>query len=136
MSIVIDEHLLAMWFAETPTGDWMAGLSKSESGGYELKYRFRHYTKGPAPLGVWDGSDRKSWYGVKGKQLQPLIDTTRLILRSGTMTGAFSKSYELLRGEKTTHEFVELLRKQPFAHSKKVTKAEYERFQRDGRIPT
>jgi hypothetical protein len=133
VTIVINEHLLGMWFVEIPTGDWMAGLSEKD-GTFTLDYRFRYYTKGPAPLGVWDGSDRKSWYVATCDRKEPLIAAARDLARMAAALHP-GKSYELMRGDKSTREFADELMAAPFAHMRKATKAEYEQYQRDGRLP-
>lgn len=130
MSIAIDDHLRAMWFVEIPNGDWMAGLTQCPDGSFMLTYRFRRYA-GPE---VWDSKDEKSWYTAKCATLQPLMDTTRELIRAMKTIGGVGQTYEFLRGDKSTREFLEELSKQPFAHTKQVSKAEFEQMQRDGRV--
>lgn len=135
MTIIFDKYLLAVWFVEIPNGDWMAGLTECQDGSFMLTYRFRHYNKGPAPLGVWDGSDTKRWYTAKFTAKEPLMEAARDLARLAKAVTRSGKSYEFLRGDKTTKRFLEELLKAPFAHTKKVSKAEYEQYQRDGRLP-
>jgi hypothetical protein len=129
VSIEFTDALQALWFVEIPGGDWLCGLYSRRDGRFDMTYRFRWY-RGPA---VWDSNDVKNWFEATGDDYSQCLHGIREMIKGMRSAGA-GESWELLRGTKTTREFIEELRKTPFAHTKKVSQAEFEQMQRDGRV--
>jgi len=99
----------------------MACIGAKEGGGFKLNYRFRWYRDSKA----FDSKDERNWYKGEADDLQKGIETVRLIAQAMKAKGG-GKLWELLRGNLSTRDFMDLLLHQPFAHAKQMTKAEYE----------
>ena len=116
MTIYFDENLVGTWYVviddET---DWLAGLSRTPDGGFDLRYRFRYYTKHPTGDPFLD-DDEKHWFGghISNTDEATLLKTIRAIVQ--TLPG--QQRNEFLRGEQTFEEFMEHTLTMPFMHAK------------------
>lgn len=125
MSISIDENTIGLWFVNIPNGDILTTLSRTpDDNNLEIMWRFRYYRDEKA----WDSKDKKHWYRAVGprQKQEEVISHIRMVCQASALrAGSHAEDYyELLRGSMSVREFMELLGKQPFAHTKQVTEAE------------
>jgi hypothetical protein len=122
MSIEINDRTQALWFVELPNGNWMACIEALEGNRFRLTYRFRWYRDGE----VWDSKDERNWFsGVLSGDFPEGIETIRLAVQKLQAHGA-GKAFELLRGNLSTRDYMDLFMHQEFVHAKTLTKEQYE----------
>lgn len=123
-----DPGFYGLWFlavdAET---NWMAALFE-RADGHELVWRMR-YRKGGEPF---DTQDEKHWYRQKAspdKSIESVLEHVRLIARVVfDDVDRDRQLVELLKGDKSIEQFVEELKKYPWAHYKVVSKEQFEKW--------
>jgi hypothetical protein len=122
MSIEISEATRGLWFVELPKGDWMASLEALDGERFRIIYRFRWVRDKK----IFDTDDVKEWDGLIGKgTITEGIEHMRAAVHRLQLIGA-GKVTELLRENLSLEDFFDLLRHQKFAHTRKLTQAEYE----------
>jgi hypothetical protein len=127
-AIELSDATQAIWFVELGDnlGDFMGAINTMPDGIIKLTYRLRWY-RDDKP---WDSKDRKQWftgYSKDDHNPQTAIDAMRKVIEDlGSITGMVRKVHELLRGDLSTRDFMDLLLHQEFAHAKHVSQAEYE----------
>jgi hypothetical protein len=129
MSLTITEHTQGIWFVELLNGDWMATIDALDGGRCRLTYRFRYNRDSK----VWDSEDEKSWHQGEADDLAQGIECVREIIRQMKGKGA-GKATELMRGNLSTRDYVQLLMHQTFVHAKEVSKEEWESMRREGKL--
>jgi hypothetical protein len=137
--IKMDDTILAIWCIEIRAesdGNWLACLSKRPNG-YELEYRFRWYVDDV----TYDSADRRNFFCIQfGKVYltdteaihhgREIFDLTRRSLAKNPAGNAtFPYTWELIRGARSTDEFVDALAAMPGMHMRKITEQEAERLQ-------
>jgi hypothetical protein len=128
MSAELTERTLGIWYADienggATVGNWIATVEHALEGGYLMTYRFRWYRDEK----IFDSQDERSGGEVGSGELEKLLACCRLMLKAHAARG--SSTYELMRGADTVEQFTQRLIASPFAHSKKVSKEEYESYQ-------
>lgn len=127
MTIEITKNTVGIWFCYLGNdSDWM-GSASEEAGVFHLIYRFRYYKSDDA----WDNKDKKNWYeGThKGGTRDEVIDKMRTMLKLMELKSR-SKGYELLMVDGNIDEFMGEFNKQPWVHTKTMSKEEYEKSHR------
>jgi len=124
MSIILDENLIAIWYASLDEeSDYLQSLSRTDNG-WDLTYRFRYYNS-PDP---WDKEDTKNWYSGKlsnkDKTESEVIETLSKVFEIIKIR-AEGDCYILLRGEGDHKSFMKEFMALPFVHQK--TQEEYEK---------
>jgi hypothetical protein len=138
MTIVIDDNLLAIWWIKLPpASDLLCSLIRRSPTECEIVYRFRYYETESA----WDGLDRKNWYeGIVTAPPEEVIPKLREMFGVLSVAAGGSKVYELLRGERSTDQFMRAFARMPFVHMKegeelKKWEKEYEQRKAPYRAP-
>ncbi len=121
MDVELSDATQALWFLELPNGDWAGVLEALEDGRFRITYRFRWYRDQSA----FDSQDRRERFVGYCNDAEKGIEIVREMARVMQTKGA-GKMTELLRGNLSIEDFVALLSAQPFAHTKRMTPAEYE----------
>jgi hypothetical protein len=126
----ITDKLVGIWFAELDNdSDFLMQVNEEEDH-YHLEYRFRYYHSDDP----FDPKDVKNWYAGKVekahvKGLKEVITKVRGATEMLVgMAGESAKVHEMLKGDKTTDEFVEEFMAQPFTHQREATEEEKARF--------
>lgn len=115
MTIELDDSLVAIWNAALPNGDFLCGLRRRPTGGWEALYRFRYYRDDKL---FEDSADERHWYKVTFRHA-PSEDEVIAELRS-MMDLLPQPQWEILRGARSTEEFAKLLYAMPGIHHKTV----------------
>jgi hypothetical protein len=123
MSFTLSDRTQAIWFVEIPPGDWMAAIEALDDGRFRLEYRFRYDRDRDA----FESQDAKKWYRVEAEDLAQGIEAVRRIISLMKLRMQAGRSYELLRGNLSTRDFMDLLMCQSFVHTKQVSEEEYKR---------
>jgi hypothetical protein len=126
----ITDATQGIWFMSTPGGDWMMTIDRTPAGAAKIIYRFRYYEDDKA----FDSKDRKNWYQATHPDFDRAMEGCRVIAATIRKLPGAGKQVELLRGNLSTRDFMDLLIHQEFAHTKKVSKEEYEGMRRKGKI--
>lgn len=132
MAMKLDDSVIAMWQIELRLkqedvvcdGNWMAILSK-EADRFVLQYRFRWYQDDK--IGA-ESQDKRNFYLVKMnpeitdpleaiKHAREIYDLTRSKMES-------CHSWELLRGERSWDEYIELMGTMPGMYMKTISEKE------------
>lgn len=119
--ITVDDNIVAMWFLVVDAGiDWMGGLSRMPDGSMRFANRLRYYN--PESRDPHDGKDRKKEQILllrpEGQGTEAdLIEQVRRVVGELTQH-AIGPLYELLRGNRSVEEFMDELKRQPWAHTK------------------
>lgn len=126
MSIVIDENLIGVWYAQTgEMQDYLMAVNRCPEG-LSIVYRLRQY----ASLDPWDEKDTSKWRRMvtADKDEDKAIDTVREMMQAILQLSLNMKMieppgmiYELIRGANTPEEFAKILQAMPFAHTKTET---------------
>lgn len=114
MTFQLDDRVLAIWCFELSGGNWMAFLYK-EPAGYVMEYRFRWYRDDK----VHDSKDKRNWYRMAFNLLD-LPKGDEEAVKHGREVYEFLKTetkssagWELIRGARSSDEFIEMLRTMP-----------------------
>ena len=121
-------YIIGMWFVAMDQKDWMAMVytDDPEKKKWQLTYRWRYYGKDHGD--PFKDEDRKSWYGGE------ITDTEdSVILKLDSMAHLIAETME---GQYYFAEMksddpvanIGVLTMHPWAHMKKVTKEEYEKY--------
>ena len=128
MTLEVTDDTIGIWFATFHGRDLMVNLSHQPDGAILLVYRFRHYAE-PDSGDPFDDRDRKSWYRNKLRLTRDeAIEKVRswLVVSAASLGG--DHIFELIKEpDQSPEDFSELLLSMPWAHSKQVTREEYER---------
>lgn len=127
--IKMDNSVLAIWCVEIrgeSDGNWMATLMKGEKGEYRMEYRFRWYRDDKHH----HSEDKRSFFTV---QFNPEITSDAKAIEHGHEVYEVARkqsnstiSWELVRGARSTDEFVDALASMPGVRMKRFeSEAEY-----------
>jgi hypothetical protein len=121
MDVELSEATQALWYLDLTNGNWAGVLDALEDGRFRITHRFRWYSD----TSLFDSQDRREKFVGYCATAEKGIDIVREMGRVMQSKGA-GKMTELLRGNLSIEDFVALLEHQPFAHTKRMTQAEYE----------
>src|SRR5262245_30170761 len=131
MTIMLDESIRAVWFAQlSDTSDFMAGLNTLPDGNLRLTWRFRY--DHPTIQDVWELADEKSWghanitheanearvVSAVRQMIEAMVEDAK---QRHQLTGKRKHVLaQLVRGKKSVKEFFEEMQRQPWAHVKRT----------------
>jgi hypothetical protein len=117
VSIEIDfEQVIGVWSVElNSAGNMIAFLSRGPGANFTLNYRFRHYRDDK--LGA-DSADVRHYYHGELTNLTEgqAIEKLRQIVEEFRTDRGDGRGWELIRGERSVDEFVELFTRMPGIH--------------------
>lgn len=120
--IEINESSLGIWYVSAPGEDWLGHLGHAPDGRLEFSYRTRVYTDGK----VFDSADLRIWRKIKAKSpdhsLSKMIQTIQAVVSYLIIDEPKARTWELIRGERSLAEFLDLLCAMPSVHHRFVPK--------------
>lgn len=133
------KYYYGIWFIGDGRSDWMASLFKND-GRWVLEYRFRYYDPNDPNNDAHSGKDKKSWCRAEGKDdsdetAEKLADGINKVLRPVMEFRYLSKmDFVDMHCRNDEPRFIEQLSSRKWAHMKKVTKEEFEKLVKEGRV--
>ena len=123
MTIEITDRTFGIWMVPLPGGDWLGHLGTDAEGKPSFIYRFRWYKDGKV---FEDSMDVKRWFAVTPKAgttptVEHMLEVARFSYNQLREKAGTTEGWELLRGERTAGEFMDVLRSLPGMHTKTET---------------
>jgi len=132
MAFTINEKTVGMWVVDfreggEVVGDWTGVVQEEDDGTFSVVFRTRAYDRDDPDNDPWSGKDKKTWYRAKPKSDVREEVIEQMEAMASVMASQFCGEHDSILMENGDVEaFARELESRPWAHTKTLTKEEYE----------